>query len=674
MSLSSSKPGKSAAPQPPPAGLGTPPPAARRRPLRENRTALILWLIVVGMAIFFVPLLLVGNTIRNDAARLDADFNLVVDQINAVPTPNAEIDALNAELTAIVSQTQQLQGINQQLSLFRPNWPAIMDVIGAFDPAQIQLQSLTQANNRLTLTGRALNDVAISAYVAWLEQSPLFARVIRQSIRVLPTPIITATPTLTGGVPITATATPTHTLTPSPTPDLRDEYEPDNTVADAKLIAIGQIQLHNFYPSLDVDTAQFIAKAGRSYRIYTADLSPGVDTFLTLSVGDTVYTNDDAKPGTLASEITFRNSGADVTTMIRVTNRGDFGSAKRYQLLLEETIPTPTPTLGPSPTPTPTPSPTADLRDVYEPDDITAKPILSAQPQLHNFFPDADLDQVNFLAKSGRYYRIYTTDLAPGVDTFLTVSVGDQTYTNDDVKPGSLNSEVTFQVANADLIVTARITNRGLYGADKRYQIVLEEFVPTATPPGPTVTPGNTPTPPTPDPRDGYEIDDAIPTPIAPGETQARNFYPYGDVDKVTFNAKAGRYYIIYTANLAMGVDTTITATMGSDVNGNDDYETGTGNYASAVCLTATVDAPVVALVTNNQPLFGSGRTYQLTAREIPNPIDPCVPPPAAAQGGPGRALLNWPLSRPRSIGLAQNPGFMPIEFVLIIELRVTSP
>jgi hypothetical protein len=263
--------------------------------------------------------------------------------------------------------------------------------------------------------------------------------------------------------------------------------------------------LHNFYPTYDVDTVKFVAKAGRYYRVFTSDLAPGVDTFLTVSLGGTTYTNDDGQPGTLSSEIVFQvGTGYDVEVLVKVTNRGKYGPDKWYQITVEEAIPTPTPTPTSTATPTTTPTNTAtptntptstpDPRDVYEPDDTDPQPIPAGDTQSHNFYPDNDVDRGKFLAKAGRYYRIFTSELALGVDTSLTVSVDGNTYTNDDRQPGDLSSEVVFQVGTSqDMEALIEVTNRGQYGSDKWYRITVEEIIPT-----PTATPTNTPVTPSP--------------------------------------------------------------------------------------------------------------------------------------------------------------------------------
>ncbi len=159
----------------------------------------------------------------------------------------------------------------------------------------------------------------------------------------------------------------------------------------------------------------------------------------------------------------------------------------------------PTATPEPSPTPTITPSATPDLRDRYEPDDSGAQDIYLAQPQVHCFYPVYDVDRVRFLAKAGRYYHVYTSALAPGVDTSLMVTAGDATYANDDYKPGTLSSDIAFRApTGSDVQAMVEIRNRGSYGPEMTYQVMAEEYVPTATPVPPgtaTRRPTRTPSP-----------------------------------------------------------------------------------------------------------------------------------------------------------------------------------
>jgi hypothetical protein len=335
-----------------------------------------------------------------------------------------------------------------------------------------------------------------------------------------------------------------------------------------------------------------------------------------------------------------------------------------------ETV-TPTATLEPTPTFTPTPVPTAtpDLRDAHETDDFEARDIYFGEPQSHNFFPIYDVDMVTFLAKAGRYYRVYTTDLTPGVDTFISVSLEGITHTNDDGQPGTLSSFLEFQVATGyDVEALVRVTNRGPYGSDKWYQLIVEEVVPEATStPGPTSTPlptglppTNTPAPTaTPDLRDEFEPDDPDPPLIAVGETQLHNFYPGGDVDRVVFVAKAGRDYRVCTSDLVLGVDTYLAVVLDDNQWENDDYAAaGTSNFDSAVCFQAPQVVTDTALVTvsNVQQYYGANSTYRLTVSEAPileiEPLTVSFGPFSQGAGNPaaqdvqiastGSATLTW--------------------------------
>ena len=154
-------------------------------------------------------------------------------------------------------------------------------------------------------------------------------------------------------------------------------------------------------------------------------------------------------------------------------------------------LPTSTPPAQPTPIPTPPtpePTPTPDLRDPYEVDDSQPRDIFLGQAQLRNFYPPSDVDQVKFLAKTGRLYRVSTSNLAPGVDTLLAVRLGSTIYANDDVSTGTLRSEILFRVDSSnDTVAVVEIRNRGSYGPEMTYRVIVEEVIPTPTP-TPTAT------------------------------------------------------------------------------------------------------------------------------------------------------------------------------------------
>lgn len=115
--------------------------------------------------------------------------------------------------------------------------------------------------------------------------------------------------------------------------------------------------------------------------------------------------------------------------------------------------------------------------------------------------PRNDVDLAYFFVKAGRWYRVYTTDLAPGVDTVL--AVGDLSPStdcrpagcwNDDRAALTFESEVAFRaVEDGRAMIT--VDNRGgAFGDDATYKLGVAEFLPEPTS-TPTLAPTRTSTP-----------------------------------------------------------------------------------------------------------------------------------------------------------------------------------
>jgi len=455
--------------------FGGPAPAGPGGPSR----AVILWLVAIGMAIFIIPLSLVASTVARDIGRLEADILTAQYAFLLEPTSVPEVAELRGALSEVQGTLDQLAAVRPIIMGGRTDWQAIMAAIGNYHPDQLTLASLVQENRRIGLQGRAADDSAVVAYARALDASGLFSSVVVQSIKAVSTPFVTATsvdviPTVEPVTP-TATLEPTPTLTPTPvptaTPDLRDVHEVDDF--EARDIYFGEPQSHNFFPIFDVDMVTFLAKAGRFYRVYTTDLSPGVDTFLSVGLEGMTHTNDDAESGTLSSLIEFQvTTGYDVEALVRVTNRGAYGSDKWYQLIVEEVVP--------EATSTPAPTATPDLRDEFEPDDPDPPLIAVGETQLHNLYPGGDVDRVVFVARAGRDYRVCTSDLALGVDTYLEVVLDNHKWENDDYAvPGtsSFGSAVCFQapqvVTDTALVTVSNVQQH--YGPNRTYRLTVSE-------------------------------------------------------------------------------------------------------------------------------------------------------------------------------------------------------
>ncbi|TEU12883.1 MAG: hypothetical protein E3J25_06585, partial [Anaerolineales bacterium] len=365
-----------------------------------------------------------------------------------------------------------------------------------------------------------------------------------------------------------------------------DSYEPDDH--DPRPLSPWEHQRHTFYPVGDIDRVEFNVKAGHRYELRTYSLTVGVDTVLSVLVSGVRYENDDVAHGDHSSLIVFITSH-DGTAGVTISNREQYGPNREYWLTLSELGPTPTPDL------TSTPVPTPDCADAYEPDDIVPRLIVVNEEQEHNFCRPGDRDRVVFTAKDGYAYEVETTDLAPGVDTYITVQIGGTTLTNDDRGPQDLSSLVRIQnVTGSDGPAFVSVVNKGLFGLGMTYTLTVSDV-------------GS---------GDPFEVDDVDPVPIGISAPQARTFYPPGDVDRVYFVAKAGHQYRIYTSNLAELVDTTLCADMGALHECNDDGPAGDLSSYVGLQNDGSTDTRVVVTIANNGQ-YGPERSYSIQVDDL---------------------------------------------------------
>ena len=144
---------------------------------------------------------------------------------------------------------------------------------------------------------------------------------------------------------------------------------------------------------------------------------------------------------------------------------------------------------------------------------------------------------------------------------------------------------------------------------------------PTATQPPPTATW-------TPVPFDQFEPDDLFEQAqfINVGETQRHNFNPDGDLDKLKFNAKAGRFYRVTTDKLALGVDTAVILaaqpgtlrfcdppTCGGSGSADD---LAPGNLASSITVSPARD-DIIYVTLVNKGAYGPDKYYEVKLEEF---------------------------------------------------------
>lgn len=307
--------------------------------MRIPRRTLVLWLIASALGLFLLPLTLFASSVQDEVSTLEGDMEAAVSAQTTMPTIAPRVLGLTKQLSQVQAVASEIKAVYPTLAAGSIEWTAVMTALGNYDPNRIAIEGMRQVENRITLNGSATDEGSILDYVTLLQSSGVFANVVLQSVQLADTQAITMTvaPAL---IAPTATITPTATL--SPTLTLEDDYEPD--LENPPYYYLGQFQIHTFYPDGDIDRIVFLAKAGRYYRIATENLANGVDTTLQVTGGNIVLFNDDYKNGVLSSEVILATPPQDTIITVTLSNRGQFGVAQHYSLLIEGISPTPTPT------------------------------------------------------------------------------------------------------------------------------------------------------------------------------------------------------------------------------------------------------------------------------------------------------------------------------------------
>lgn len=153
----------------------------------------------------------------------------------------------------------------------------------------------------------------------------------------------------------------------------------------------------------------------------------------------------------------------------------------------------PTASSSPRPTGTPTPTP-IPCQDAYDPagEPTAARPITIGENQLHIFCPAGETDWVTFFGKAGKAYRLETSELAQGVDTYFSLFATDGRTllaSNDDA-PGRHGPSLLVFTPQADGWYFLQVKDQGDIGFPGAFYTLTLSLtdLPTATPAPATAT------------------------------------------------------------------------------------------------------------------------------------------------------------------------------------------
>lgn len=147
-----------------------------------DRSAVILWLIMASVGVFFVALFLTSSSLTTENTTLQDDLGVMQQTLLVEPTANPTEDALIDELSDARRQSRIIEPLHTNLVGNHTDWSAVMVEVAGYDQTQMRLTSITQATNRVILNGEAIDENSVIAYTSHLEDSDLFSRVAVQSI------------------------------------------------------------------------------------------------------------------------------------------------------------------------------------------------------------------------------------------------------------------------------------------------------------------------------------------------------------------------------------------------------------------------------------------------------------------------------------------------------------
>lgn len=231
-----------------------------------------------------------------------------------------------------------------------------------------------------------------------------------------PTPLAATAPLPTCPLPEPPAATASNTrVIPLTTPPRRstpipggrlppDAWEPDNSLAEARAIGIGERQTHNLHVPGDQDWVWFDALEGTVYAVGTSNLGHEMDSVICLydAQANELTCDDDGGEEFLASRLWWvATETGRLYVVVRAFADADQGPGTTYDLSLKLAE--------------------GFEIDEHEPDDSLseARPIAVGENETHNRHSGGDDDWMYFEARAGMTYVIETSNLGPDADTVV---------------------------------------------------------------------------------------------------------------------------------------------------------------------------------------------------------------------------------------------------------------
>lgn len=187
----------------------------------RSSNKLVLWLIICGLGVLFLPLYIISTTVKTTNEELTTELTNIEATLSATPPVDPKLQTLSAEFANTQKQNQAVGSINSTLNNTYINWPTVMAALGAYDLTQMSVTSVSQIEMGMRINGRATREIVAMAYADMLRETGLFETVAVESIT-LQSVFITATPAPTSGAPTSeATVVTQPTIAPLATIEVK---------------------------------------------------------------------------------------------------------------------------------------------------------------------------------------------------------------------------------------------------------------------------------------------------------------------------------------------------------------------------------------------------------------------------------------------------------------------
>jgi Tfp pilus assembly protein PilN len=149
---------------------------------QRRATRIVLWLIVLGLGLLYVPLMLMSGVIAEDNARMESELESIQLTLDAPEQVAPQVQALMDELQRLREQNIALQNGYSEAVRNHVDWPQIMSIFTRYDQTRMALTGISQTGRQVTLTGYADTENFAISYLQQLRDTNQFAAVSLQSI------------------------------------------------------------------------------------------------------------------------------------------------------------------------------------------------------------------------------------------------------------------------------------------------------------------------------------------------------------------------------------------------------------------------------------------------------------------------------------------------------------